>query len=247
MKNKLLLPILMILTLFIISACSKSESNSNEPIVLTTGELEEISKAKYECSALQDLAGALDVYYTNKDFEECVEDKLGFGTEGRYKKYKEQQAQQVKENQALYQKQSDIDTRLSRIVEKQKQGIEVKWSDYWELDKLKSFKQELNNKLEAPIDKISVVEFKEENIRSFSLLWKKSDVLNDKEQIKADYISSLKKAVNEIVSLNAFEVITVYVNDGETQVGSLSINTAKVNQNTDFSQVVTQGNGIFER
>jgi hypothetical protein len=178
---------------------------------------------------------------------------LGFvGTKGVewYNGWQNERAMQ-KESE-VYQQQSNIDAKLLAMENKLQNGIEVNLVDYWDNQTQKSFKQNMNTKLAIPVDFVGTLESKEDDIRIFNLGWIKAKILNNQGQIKADFISSLKTAVEEIKSTNKFEIVNVYIfenNSKEEPVGSITfINTAKVNENTDYSQIIAQqGEGIFQR
>lgn len=238
--KKVIFFILLSVSLVIV-ACSNSVKEEKS-IEITPEEWGEIARANDYCNTLSSL-GTID------DWDECRDSRLSWSTESKYKKFKAQQEAKSQQATELNQKQSDVDDKISNIEGKLQKGIEVKFEEYWNLDKLKEFKPKLNAELELPVDKISTAESKEDDIRVFYLVWKKEDVLNGQEQIKADFISSLRKAVQEIKNTGEFELIIVSTFEGDltNSTGNFEINVFKVNEATDYSQVVTSGSGIFKR
>jgi len=242
--KKVIFFILLSVFLVIVTGCSTGNVCQEEEVKITPEEWQgEIYDAEEYCNAL-------DYFGATESVTECVKSQLSWGLSERYGKYmyKYEECPTILAEERR-QKQLDVDNKVSNIEQKSKKGIELKLDDYWSPDKLKEFKLQLNIKLEIPVDKVSAVESKEDDIRFFYLMWKKEDILDSQGQIKADFISSLMETVQEIKEIGEFEVIIVSVVEGDKDVGNLQINVFRLDESTDYNRVVRlgSGSGIFKR
>ena len=163
---------------------------------------------------------------------------------------REQQAQA-----ALEQKQSSIDEKFNKLESKLGQGIEARSEPYQSTDYVKAIKQRINDQSAVDVAWVISLDYTDDNVKLFMLRYAQNDILNENNQIKADFIDSLKIAVKILVSEKKYDVIFITTFEGsrgileedlgKKQVGYIFINTAKANDQTDFTYVVRSGSGIF--
>ena len=152
----------------------------------------------------------------------------------------------------LLDRQNAIHAKFNSWLEKVSKGVETTSEDFMP-EALGDLKQKVNANAQVPVRFVSSILFKEDDLKIFAMRYGEFDVLNQNDELRSDFIESLKSSVELIAAEDKYDVIYVIAYPGDPRsveemkndIGHVFINTAKVAPENDYSESLSTGSGIF--